>query len=176
MPLPSEPGAPSYGLLPFPPLPAVLLLPFVAVFGLATDDQLLGAVLGAINVGLCWRMLSRLTERNSVAVLATLLAFGTVAWYAAMLATTWFLAHLVALTFVLLGITLALDADRREQLRGTLARLTATPIRRPTTATRSWPRSKRAASSSPGAGGFAPTSTACSSSPDCSSASPRWPG
>ncbi len=128
MPLPSEPGAPSYGLLPFPPLPAVLLMPFVAIFGLATDDQLLGAILGAINVGLAWRMVSRLTERNSVAVLATLFfAFGTVHWYAAMLSTTWFLAHLVALTFVLLGITLALDADRREQLRGTFARLTATP-------------------------------------------------
>ena len=27
------------GLLPFPPLPAVFLLPFVAVWGLATDDQ-----------------------------------------------------------------------------------------------------------------------------------------
>ena len=58
MPLPSEPGAPSYGLLPFPPLPAVLLMPFVAIFGLATDDQLLGAILGAINVGLAWRMVT----------------------------------------------------------------------------------------------------------------------
>ena len=35
------------GLLPFPPLPAVLLLPFVAVFGLATDDHLLFTVLAA---------------------------------------------------------------------------------------------------------------------------------
>ena len=48
MALPSAPGEPSYGLLPFPPLPAVMLMPFVAVFGLATDAQLFGAVLGAI--------------------------------------------------------------------------------------------------------------------------------
>jgi hypothetical protein len=118
MPLPSPPGQPSYGLLPFPALPAVLLMPFVAVFGMATDAQLFGAVLGAINVGLAWRLTTRLTESRSAAFLATLFfAFGTVHWYAAMISTTWFLAHVVAVTFLMLGVTLALDAERREQLR-----------------------------------------------------------
>ena len=121
MPLPSAPGTPSYGLLPFPPLPAVMLMPFVAVFGLATDAQLFGAVLGAINVGLAWRLTTRLTEQRAAAFLATLFfAFGTVHWYAAIISTTWFLAHVVAITFLLLGITLALDAERREQLRRAL--------------------------------------------------------
>ncbi len=124
MPLPSAPGAPSYALLPFPPLPALLLLPLVAIFGLATDAQLFGALLGAINVGLAWRMVGRLTDNRAAAFLATLFfAFGTVHWYAAMLSTTWFLAHVVAVTFVLLGMTLALDGERREQLRGAVARL-----------------------------------------------------
>jgi hypothetical protein len=118
MPLPSTPGAPSYGLLPFPPLPAVLLMPFVALFGMATDAQLFGAVLGAINVGLAWRLTMRLTESRSAAFLATLFfAFGTVHWYAAIISTTWFLAHVVAVTFLMLGVTLALDAERREQVR-----------------------------------------------------------
>lgn len=111
MPLPLVPGG-DFGLLPFPPLPAVLLLPFVAIFGLATDAQLVGAAIGALNVGLAWRMVSRLTDSRAIAVAATLFfAFGTVHWYAAMLSTTWFLAHVVATTFVLLGITIALDAD-----------------------------------------------------------------
>jgi hypothetical protein len=118
MALPSTPGAPSYGLLPFPPLPAVLLMPFVALFGMATDAQLFGAVLGAINVGLAWRLTTRLTESRSAAFLATLFfAFGTVHWYAAIISTTWFLAHVVAVTFLMLGVTLALDAERREQVR-----------------------------------------------------------
>jgi len=122
MSLPSTPGAPSYGLLPFPPLPAVLLMPFVAVFGMATDAQLFGVVLGAVNVGLAWRLTTRLTDQRAVAFLATLFfAFGTVHWYAAIISTTWFLAHVVAITFVLLGITVALDAERREQLRQSLA-------------------------------------------------------
>jgi hypothetical protein len=116
--LPSAPGTPSYALLPFPPLPAILLMPFVAIWGLATDAQLFGVVLGAINVGLAWRMTTRLTTDRSAAFLATLFfAFGTVHWYAAIISTTWFLAHVVAITFLLLGITLALDAERRQAVR-----------------------------------------------------------
>jgi len=130
--LPSAAGSPSYGLLPFPPLPAVVLLPFVAIFGLATDSQLVGVVIGAINVGLAWRMTTRLTTSHTVSFLATLFfAFGTVHWYAAMLSTTWYLAHVVATTFVLLGITLALDGERREQARVTLRRLATSGQRSP---------------------------------------------
>src|SRR3954452_16780136 len=117
LPLPSDPGQPSYALLPFPPLPAVLLLPFAALFGLATNSQLFGVVLGAINVALAFRMTTRLTNRRGAWILATIFfAFGTVYWYAAMLSTTWFLAHVVATTFSLLGVTLALDGERRERL------------------------------------------------------------
>ena len=126
MPVPVEGSDASYGLLPFPPLPALLLMPFVAVFGLATDSQLLGVVLGAINVGLAYRMATRLTRSRAAAAMATLFfAFGTVHWYASMLSTTWFLAHVVAITFVLMGITLALDADRLHRAK-VLAEASAT--------------------------------------------------
>lgn len=118
MPIPSLPGTPSYGLLPFPPLPAIVLMPFVAIFGLATDSQLVGVAIGAINVGLAWRLAARLTHDRIAAILATLFfAFGTVHWYASMLSTTWFLAHVIAITFVLLGITLAIDAERLYKAR-----------------------------------------------------------
>lgn len=124
MPLPGVPGSPSYALLPFPPLPAILLAPFVAVFGLATNSQLFGVALGAINVGLCWRMTTRLTDRRAVSLLASIFfAFGTVHWYAAMLSTTWFLAHVVAITFTLLGITVALDGERRERALSSIREL-----------------------------------------------------
>ena len=73
-------------------------------------------MLGAVNVGLCWRMLIRVTPRRDAAALGTIFyGFGTVAWYAAMLGSTWFLAHVVASTFLFLGITAALDAERRER-------------------------------------------------------------
>ena len=154
MPLPATPGAPSYALLPFPPLPAVLLMPFVAIFGLATNSQLFGVFLGAINVALAWRMTMRLTDRRAVAVLATVFfGFGTVAWYASMLSTTWFLAHVVAITFILLAITLALDGERRERAMALseplppAAAAAAAAQATPAAATRSWPRSRAAACS-----------------------------
>ncbi|CAN5585880.1 hypothetical protein BH20CHL6_BH20CHL6_00160 [soil metagenome] len=111
LPLPDEPGR---ALIPFPPLPAILLTPLVALFGLATNAGLIAAVLGAVNVGLAWRLSRRLTQRHAPAILATLFyAFGTVAWYAAMLGSTWFLAHVVASLFLFLALTAALDAERR---------------------------------------------------------------
>jgi hypothetical protein len=106
---------PGTGLaqIPFPPLPAILLLPFVAVFGLGTNGAAVAAVLGALNVVLCWVTLLGVTPRRSAALLGTLFyGFGTVAWYAAMLGTTWFLAHVVASTFLFLAIAVAVRADR----------------------------------------------------------------
>ena len=106
---------PGTGLaqLPFPPLPAVVLLPFVVVFGLGTNGAVVAAVLGAVNVSLCWAMLQAVTpRRRSAALLGTLFyGFGTVAWYAAMLGTTWFLAHVVASTCLFLAIAVAVRAD-----------------------------------------------------------------
>jgi hypothetical protein len=88
-----------------------VLLPFVAAFP-RTNGAAVAAVLGAVNVVLCWVMLLGVTRRRSAALLATLFyGFGTVAWYAAMLGTTWFLAHVVASTFLLLAISVAVRAD-----------------------------------------------------------------
>ena len=106
------PVAPDRAQIPFPPLPAVVLMPFVAVWGLGTNGAAVAAVLGALNVVLCWVMLLGVTPRRSAALLGTLFyAFGTVAWYAAMLGTTWFLAHVVASTFLFIAIATAVRAD-----------------------------------------------------------------
>jgi hypothetical protein len=98
--------------IPFPPLPAIVLMPFVAAFGLGTNGAAVAAVLGAVNVVLCWVMLLAVTPRRSAALLGTLFyGFGTVAWYAAMLGTTWFLAHVVASTMLFLGLAMAIRSD-----------------------------------------------------------------
>ena len=47
-------GSPTGALLPFPPLPAIVLLPFVAMWGLATDIRGVSVGLGAVTVGLAW--------------------------------------------------------------------------------------------------------------------------
>ena len=100
------------GLLPFPPLPAVLLLPFVAVWGLATNDHLLFTILAAVDVAICWWMLGRLDVRVAIRLATTLFfAFGTVFWYAAQLATTWYEAHIAAVGLTMLACGLAVGAD-----------------------------------------------------------------
>jgi hypothetical protein len=103
----------SRGLIPFPPLPAVLLVPFVALWGHATDGQLIFAILGALDVGLAWWVLGRLPVRTWVRVAATIFfGFGTVFWYAAQIGTTWYQAHVLAVGLALAAIGIATGQDR----------------------------------------------------------------
>ena len=105
---PSTPGA----LLPFPPLPAILLVPFVAIWGLATDIRAVSVLFGAADVGLAWWALGRLAISGRVRLATTIFfAFGTVIWYAAQLGTTWFFAHVIAVGLILLAVGVALGAD-----------------------------------------------------------------
>jgi hypothetical protein len=111
LPIATGDGVPR-GLLPFPPLPALLLLPFVALWGLATDDQALFTILAAVDVAICWWALGRLAIRPIVRFGATaFLAFGTVFWYTAQVTTTWYQAHIVAVGLTLLAIGLAVGGD-----------------------------------------------------------------
>jgi hypothetical protein len=99
-------------LLPFPPLPAVILLPFVAVYGLATNAQLLATVLGALDVGIAFWMLGRLRLGRGVrAAVAVFFGLGTVFWYTAEKGTTWYIAHVVAVGLLLAAVGVALGGD-----------------------------------------------------------------
>ena len=105
---PSTPGA----LLPFPPLPGILLMPFAAIWGLATDIRAVSVLFGAIDVGLAWWALGRLAISRRIRLATTIFfAFGTAFWYAAQLGTTWFFAHVAAVTFLLLAVGVAFRAD-----------------------------------------------------------------
>jgi hypothetical protein len=100
------------GTIPFPPLPALVLLPFVAFWHLATNEQLLAAIFAALDVGIAFWMLGYLPIRREIRGLTALfLGLGTVLWYAAAIGTTWFWAHIVAIGCLLLAIGLALSAD-----------------------------------------------------------------
>jgi glycosyl transferase family 87 len=99
-------------LIPFPPLPAILLLPFVAAYGLQADDQLIFTVVAAVDVALCWWMIGRLAVSTVVRAGTTVLfAFGTVFWYTAQNTTTWYQAHILAVGLTMLAVGFALDRD-----------------------------------------------------------------
>lgn len=93
----------------FPPLPAVLLTPFVALCGLRTLDALfwvLFAGLGPALLFLVFRHLretgrSARTEREDLLVTG-IFAVGSVYYFVAVQGTVWFAAHVVATAFICL--------------------------------------------------------------------------
>ena len=111
MPLVTADGV-ARGVLPFPPLPAVFLLPFVAIWGLTADDQWIFTALAAVDVAVCWWLIGRLPVGRFVRLGTTVFfAFGTVFWYTAQNTTTWYQAHVLAVGLTMLAIGVALDGD-----------------------------------------------------------------
>lgn len=100
----------------FPPMPAVVLMPFVAVWGYDVHDTLIALVAAAMNVSLLFLLLQLLvvrghstrTTRENV-WLTILFAFGTVFFFSAVQGTVWFVALVYGVTLNLLYIMAALD-------------------------------------------------------------------
>lgn len=93
----------------YPPMPAVVLVPFVAIFGDQFPQQVASVLLGGVSVGLAWLVLGRFTLPLSVRFLLTgVFGFGTVMWYVTEVGSAWFFAHVVAVMFSLAAILLTL--------------------------------------------------------------------
>ncbi|WP_129627353.1 hypothetical protein [Candidatus Oscillochloris fontis] len=111
--------------VPFPPLPALLLLPFVAVFGVAgVNTVIFGAVMGAINVVIAFLLLEALAQQCWTQLsladnlwLTLLFGLGSVHWYVSTLGSVWFLAQICTTTFLLAAIWLAIST-RKAYLAG----------------------------------------------------------
>lgn len=79
---------------PFPPVPAVILMPVVALQGEATDQGRVGQVLAALAAAVFVAGLGRLGYPPAVRVFGGIaLAFGSVLWPSAAIGTTWFFAQ-----------------------------------------------------------------------------------
>lgn len=87
------------------PVPALLLLPYVAIAGTAANQTLLSAILCGIAIGAAWEVGERLTLPNTVnAWLCAFLLAGTDLLWCAMLGDVWFIAHVSAAAFTLLAL------------------------------------------------------------------------
>jgi hypothetical protein len=98
----------------YPPFPAFLMIPFVAIFGLGFSDIFFTQVFSAINVVLLFWLLetlrvsgrSRRTPQQNF-VLSFFFFFGTINFYLSLGGTMWFSAHILAtfctLSFMLLA-------------------------------------------------------------------------
>lgn len=88
----------------FPPMPAILLLPFVAIFGNQFPQPYLSIILGATNVGLSYLVLCKLFKAKVALTTSILYAFGTIQWYHAEVGSAWYFAHICAMSFLWLII------------------------------------------------------------------------
>lgn len=111
--------------VPFPPLAAILMLPWVALFGVAgTNTVLFSIICGAVNVAVLARILDGLARRGWIELgvgdrcwLLLLFALGCVHWQVAMEGSVWFLSHTCTLTFIGLAVWAAI-ATRSPWLTG----------------------------------------------------------
>jgi hypothetical protein len=104
----------------WPPFPAVLLMPFVAVFGVAFSDVFFTLVIGAVNVSLTAVLFTRLRELHMVELpnfhhwmLVICFAFGTVHLTMAPLGRVWFTSQLLGYLFVLAAFLAAVSVEDR---------------------------------------------------------------
>jgi 4-amino-4-deoxy-L-arabinose transferase-like glycosyltransferase len=101
----------------FAPLPAILMVPFVAVFGvtaLAPREAIVNAALGGLCVALCWRLVARydsgrLADRFWI---VALFALSTPLWWVVTLGGVWHTGQLAATCMTLLAL---LEATKRRR-------------------------------------------------------------
>lgn len=104
----------------WPPFPAVLLMPFVAIFGVTFSDVFFTLVIGALNVSLTAVLFTRLRGLHMVELpdfhhwmLVICFAFGTVHLTMAPLGRVWFTSQLLGYLFVLAAFLAAVSVEDR---------------------------------------------------------------
>lgn len=121
----------------FPPLPAVAILPAVAVWGIRVWDRLYWALFAGLGPALLYVLLRALSERGPSErtprenlTLTALFAFGSAFYYTAVQGTVWFAAHVVCAPLLAAYVLFSLGAAR-PVLAGTMLGLAF--MTRPTT-------------------------------------------
>jgi hypothetical protein len=108
-----------------PVLPSLLLLPFVAIWGGATNQALVCILTGSFSVSLAWIMLGRMKLDLSGRVwLTVFFGAGTIFWHEAIDGGSWEFSMVVAVTFTLLAL-IEFFGDARPTVIGFTAGLAA---------------------------------------------------
>lgn len=98
------------------PLPAILLLPLVALQGLSANQTLLATILAGVAIGTAWEIGRHLRVPLITRTYACgFLLLGTSLFWCAMLGTVWLIAHVCAVTFTLAAL-LEFQGKRRAWL------------------------------------------------------------
>lgn len=93
-----------YYIVP-PPMPAILILPLVAIFGAETNQTLVSIFIGGFNAVLVFLTVRSLTQNRRIQLWTTaMFVFGTINWWITASGAVWMFSHVTSLTFLLLAI------------------------------------------------------------------------
>lgn len=88
-----------------PPMPAIVMMPIVSLFGQHVSETTFAIILASVNASLVYLLLRKLNFSNRCAFyVTTFFALGTNHWYLASVGSSWYLSHIVALFFLLLAL------------------------------------------------------------------------
>ncbi len=98
----------------YPPMPAIVLMPFVAIFGLNTSDILFTAVCSALNLSVLYLLLEQVRANGFTrrvwlenVCISLLLWFGSISLWLSLGGRMWFTAQILCMTFTLLALLAA---------------------------------------------------------------------
>ena len=114
--------------VPFPPAPAVVLIPFITLNKFTTQQEV-SVLLGSFDAVLVFYLLMKFIDRKKAFILTIFFSFGTAFFWASVVGTTWYFAHVVALLFLV--CSLIFHFDKKDVLSGiffSLAVLSRYPI------------------------------------------------
>jgi hypothetical protein len=114
------PSAAGYYVV-YPPFPAVLMVPFVAIFGLSLNQTLFGLFFAAATVPLAYLVaksaLAKLKPNTQISAqtciwFAVLFGFGTIFWYLSSIGSVWLIAQVIATFFMMLALYECFNRNR----------------------------------------------------------------
>ncbi len=101
--------------VPFPVGPAISLIPFIILNGKVTQQQV-SIILGSFDVTLFFILIKKFTTTKNSLILSVFLGFGTALFWASVVGTTWYFAHVVA--FLFLTTSLIFHFEKKDILSG----------------------------------------------------------
>ncbi len=104
----------------YPPLPAFLMVPFVAIWGLDLNQTLFGLFFAAATVPLAYlvardilaKVQQNLAKKSTYIWYAALFGFGTIFWYLASIGSVWLIAQVISAFFLFWSLHEFLNKNR----------------------------------------------------------------
>lgn len=94
----------------YPPMPAIIIVPFVILKGLTFDQTLASIFVGSLNSVLVYMLIKKIfpddsKRTESLALWITIMfTFGTVHWFLASVGSAWYYAHVTGVFFLFLAL------------------------------------------------------------------------